>query len=96
MEKEKLKLPVMSKKKSERLDYKYSKVHSMDVKQHTDSMHDDDVIRTLFFINVAQAKLYSILGSSWKRDKLHSFKGSYLLLQNRIATFSRCYTNNNC
>ncbi|KAF1748248.1 hypothetical protein GCK72_024715 [Caenorhabditis remanei] len=43
MEKDKLKLPVMSKKKSERLDYKYSRVHSMDVKQHGESMEDDDL-----------------------------------------------------
>uniref|UniRef100_A0A1I7TC39 ABC transporter family protein n=1 Tax=Caenorhabditis tropicalis TaxID=1561998 RepID=A0A1I7TC39_9PELO len=42
MEKEKLKLPVMSKKKSERLDYKYSRVHSMDVKQHGESIDEDD------------------------------------------------------
>ncbi|CAI2357399.1 unnamed protein product [Caenorhabditis sp. 36 PRJEB53466] len=42
MEKEKLKLPVMSKKKSERLDYKYSRVHSMDVK-HGESIEEDDL-----------------------------------------------------
>ncbi|CAB3399339.1 unnamed protein product [Caenorhabditis bovis] len=41
MEKEKLALPVMSKKKSERLDYKYSKVHNMNVKESFDS--DDDL-----------------------------------------------------
>ncbi|EGT53021.1 hypothetical protein CAEBREN_05995 [Caenorhabditis brenneri] len=43
MEKEKLKLPVMSKKKSERLDYKYSRVHSMDVKQHGESIDDEEL-----------------------------------------------------
>uniref|UniRef100_A0A8R1HZ19 Uncharacterized protein n=1 Tax=Caenorhabditis japonica TaxID=281687 RepID=A0A8R1HZ19_CAEJA len=58
MEKEKLKLPVMSKKKSERLDYKYSRVHSMDVK-HGESIDEDDLPGKETNLTVLKDLIYS-------------------------------------
>ncbi|CAP30236.2 Protein CBR-PGP-10 [Caenorhabditis briggsae] len=73
MEKEKLKLPVMSKKKSERLDYKYSRVHSMDVKQHGESMEDDDL--------PGKETNFTVL-----RDLIYSYRKGLPLLAGAIPT----------